>query len=606
LNIRSRLVGRELNLSKRDDLFAGTPPLESLRYVVSRCASTPGNIIKVICIKRAYFYAPATRAVYIEMPEEDRVPGDEMMVGKLNLSLYGTRDAALNWTKSYTELLVRNGFIKGRHSAQNFYHPTKDIALTVHGDDFTITGQEGELEWLEKVLTKAYEVKVDTLGPDPRRHKQEVRVLNSVLCWENGGITYEADPRHAEMVIRDLGLENAKPVNTPGTREEANKALLENGQDFTMLDPEALKVKDRVKTLRKSEDPEVEGVEDEKLLKGSEATTYRAICARLNYLSQDRPDIRYSVKEASRSMANPREGDWGLLKRIGRYLVATPRLRQWYSWQNRPSSVTTFVDSEWAGCRRTCRSTSGGAMMIGTHNVSHWSTTQALVALSSGEAELYAMIKGAAHTLGLISLAADFGEILQGRVRSDASAAIGIINRTGVGKLRHVRTQFLWLQDKVRASELEVKKVPGEENPADLMTKNVPEATMRKHLLKIGYEPLTNRAATAPTLSRISSPEEDRIRDKERGPAQEDYWEADGLYWVRHHCRPRLEAFTPIGVAGAPKFRDIEAVRISTGRFEDGSEFDEVDSWKTRSTTRCKASLPWTGTTIFVLKTADC
>ena len=42
-NYRSRLVGRELNLSKQDDLFAGTPPLESLRFILSRCASNKGH-----------------------------------------------------------------------------------------------------------------------------------------------------------------------------------------------------------------------------------------------------------------------------------------------------------------------------------------------------------------------------------------------------------------------------------------------------------------------------------------------------------------------------------------------------------------------------------
>eukprot|EP00973_Karenia_brevis_P036049 4973185-Karenia_brevis.AAC.1 len=50
-------------------------------------------------VKRAYFHAPATREIYIEIPEEDWEEGDEARVAKLNLSLYGTRDAAQNWAK---------------------------------------------------------------------------------------------------------------------------------------------------------------------------------------------------------------------------------------------------------------------------------------------------------------------------------------------------------------------------------------------------------------------------------------------------------------------------------------------------------------------------
>ena len=158
-NYRSRLVGRELNLTKRDDLFAGTPPLESLRYILSRSASHKDHLVMAIDVKRAYFYAPATRAVYIEIPPEDRQPGDEGMVGKLNLSLYGTRDAALNWVNAYTRVLVKAGFEVGKHSAQNFYHRRRGVAVTVHGDDFTASGKEEDLLWLEATLGKEFSLR---------------------------------------------------------------------------------------------------------------------------------------------------------------------------------------------------------------------------------------------------------------------------------------------------------------------------------------------------------------------------------------------------------------------------------------------------------------
>jgi hypothetical protein len=71
-------VGRELNLSKRDDLFAGTPPLEALRFMALCCASSPGSIIMSIDVKRAYFYAAATRPIFIVIPNEDWQDGDEI------------------------------------------------------------------------------------------------------------------------------------------------------------------------------------------------------------------------------------------------------------------------------------------------------------------------------------------------------------------------------------------------------------------------------------------------------------------------------------------------------------------------------------------------
>ena len=59
-----------------------------------------------IDVKRAYFYAPARTEIFIEIPMEDWEPGDEMMVAKLNLSVYGARDAAQNLTEEYTKKLV--------------------------------------------------------------------------------------------------------------------------------------------------------------------------------------------------------------------------------------------------------------------------------------------------------------------------------------------------------------------------------------------------------------------------------------------------------------------------------------------------------------------
>jgi len=236
--------------------------------------------------------------------------------------------------------------------------------------------------------------------------------------------------------------------------------------------------------------------------------------------------------------------------------------------------------------------------MIGYHNISAWSQTQALVALSSGEAELYAMVKGACHTLGLMSLAADFGVVLHGKFRSDASAAIGIVNRTGVGRLRHVRVQYLWLQDKVRARELEVDKVPGEDNPADLLTKNVPEVLLRKHIKELGYEALSDRAVSAPKLNLVGGPGEDRRMDAERGLSQEDWWYKGEGKIVRHHDRPRKGLFDPIGVAEGPKLKSIEAFRVTKGVYSDGVAFEVVDTWRNRE--RKELDRLWVGTTTFV------
>ena len=82
-------------------------------------------------------------------------------------------------------------------------------------------------------------------------------------------------------------------------------------------------------------------------------------------------------------------------KRIARYLLGAPRCEQKFVWQDEPVKADAYTDSDWAGCRSTCRSTSGGALKLGQHCLKTWSSTQATVALSSAEAELCALTKGA-------------------------------------------------------------------------------------------------------------------------------------------------------------------------------------------------------------------
>ena len=153
-NYRSRLVGREVKYDKRLDLFSATPPLETLKFLCSMCARGQTGPepyrLAVIDIKRAYFYAPARRPIFIEIPKEDLEPGDEGCVGQLQLSLYGTRDAAQNWAHEYTTFLLSLGFQVGRASPCNFTHRTRRIHLTVHGDDFTVVASAKQITWLGK------------------------------------------------------------------------------------------------------------------------------------------------------------------------------------------------------------------------------------------------------------------------------------------------------------------------------------------------------------------------------------------------------------------------------------------------------------------------
>ena len=175
-------------------------------------------------VKRAYLFAKAKRPIFIEIPAEDREPGDENNDGRLDLSPYGIRDAAMNWQDELIVILERNGFEKGKASPCNFHHAPRKISVIVHGDDFAVTGTKKDLKWFEVVLNRAYECKRKCLGPD-KDEDTEIRIVNRVLVWAPTVLTYEADQRHVEAIIEQFQFNEAKFVSSFGTKEEKVKAI---------------------------------------------------------------------------------------------------------------------------------------------------------------------------------------------------------------------------------------------------------------------------------------------------------------------------------------------------------------------------------------------
>ena len=162
-----------------------------------------------------------------------------------------------------------------------------------------MAGDPKAMAWLELELEKAYEIKTQKVSR-AKEHQNEGKVLNRVLRCNEGGWEIEADPRHAELIVEQLGLGSMKGLSTPGP------------------------------TTGAEEDDE----EDDSPLTGPDVTSYRAIIARCNYLGSDRPDCLFAIKEGCREMSSPATGSLRRLRRIGRYLKSHPRLVWWYPMQS--------------------------------------------------------------------------------------------------------------------------------------------------------------------------------------------------------------------------------------------------------------------------------
>ena len=89
-----------------------------------------------------------------------------------------------------------------------------------------------------------------------------------------------------------------------------------------------------------------------------------------------RPDIQYAIKEAARCMSSARECHWAMLREIGKYLLYRPRVVLKYPWQRRPKCIDGYTDSDWGGCTKSRKSTSGAVIMLGKHMINSYSKQQ--------------------------------------------------------------------------------------------------------------------------------------------------------------------------------------------------------------------------------------
>ena len=239
-------------------------------------------------------------------------------------------------------------------------------------------------------------------------------------------------------------------------------------------------------------------------------------------------------------MCTPTKGDVKKLRRLGRYLITTPRTVVRYNWQSEQESLYSFSDSDFAGCRRTAKSTSGGVVMLGTHYIKSWSSTRKTIALSSGEAELTAVVKCSCETIGVLEWSADWSMELEGEILVDSSEALGVVGRKGAGKLRHVRVGQLWVQEKAESGELRYRKVKGTENPADLMTKALTGPEIQKYMAKISLQGMRGRADMSLEAQYIKAMQRGEAAKKERGEATSEATRR--RQEMRMHCPTREAA----------------------------------------------------------------
>ncbi|CAE8593271.1 unnamed protein product, partial [Polarella glacialis] len=369
--------------------------------------------------------------------------GDAYGSPRLDGNLYGRRTAGAVYRHALEEILTHRlkdqgyAFVRGQKDPTTYSCQVTQIWLLHRIDDFRAAGppeallklfrDEGDLESLETM----------------------VEVLGRRKLRSEGMIATIPDNKHCESILCVLSLEgkDAKAHGLPSRPRD------KTGTGADELSPE-------------------------------QASKYREATGSAIYLSLDRRDLQFAVKELARHMAAPLQCDWQALKQLGRYLLSGEMARVTLVSDDdradynsgRGLSLVAYSDSDWAGCPENRSSTDCVCINIGSSVLKVGCQTQpGLPATSYSDAELRGMSRAARELYFVAQLATiDFAIPVQTpSLFADSSVGLAISRKLGPGnKLRHLEVCYVLVQEMVRRKLIKTYKCKGTANPANFLTKH--------------------------------------------------------------------------------------------------------------------------------------
>jgi hypothetical protein len=222
--------------------------------------------------------------------------------------------------------------------------------------------------------------------------------------------------------------------------------------------------------------------------------------------SGTRPDLSYACCALGHVQSNPNPEHWSILIGVLRYIKGTLDYGIKYSLSTDTDADTPgtgikpdgYVDSDWAGCVDTRRSTSGYVFFMGGAPVSWSSKRQAVVALSSTEAEYISLARGAQQVMWMKNWLSEvfLPQELPFQLRGDNLGSISLTETTkGHGLAKHIEIRWHFIRERVKDGEIAVSSVPGADNVADIFTKALPRIKHEKCVGQLGIDWKRKKAA---------------------------------------------------------------------------------------------------------------
>ncbi|KAD4584712.1 hypothetical protein E3N88_22313 [Mikania micrantha] len=422
-----------------DETFAPVARLEAIRLFLAYAALNKLKVFQMD-VKSAFLYGKIKEEVYVCQPpgfEDNKHPD---WVYKLDKALYGLKQAPRAWYDTLSTFLLQNNFTRGSIDKTLFIKKVgQHKLLQIYVDDIIFASSDPKLcaEFTE-LMTKNFEM--SAMG--------ELQFFLGLQIKQSPDGIFIHQSKYTKELLKKFDLQNCKPCSNPMS-------------STTQLDAD------------------VKG-------KSVDETLYRCMIGSLMYLTASRPDIMFATCVCARFQAAPKESHLIAVKRIFRYLQGTQSLGIWYS-TGHSCKLVAFSDSDYAGCKLTRKSTSGGCQFLGNCLVSWQSKKQTSVATSTAEAEYIAAASCTSQILWLQTQLLDYGiKVSKTPLLMDSASALCIVkNPVQHSRTKHIEIRHHFIRDCFEKGLIDPKFVPSADELADIFTKPLDTSTFQNLVLRL-------------------------------------------------------------------------------------------------------------------------
>ncbi|WJX72495.1 hypothetical protein P8452_56374 [Trifolium repens] len=426
---KARLVAQGYSQQEGIDFtetFAPVARLEAIRLLLSYAVNN-GITLYQMDVKSAFLNGVISEKVYVKQPPCFEDLKNPEYVYLLKKSLYGLKQAPRTWYERLSNFLLENGFQKGQVDNTLFRKTTKKdiLIIQIYVDDIIFGSTNASLcKNFSKLMQDEFEMSM--MG--------ELKFFLGIQINQGEDGTYIHQSKYTKELLKKFNLEECKIMTTP-------------------MHPTS--------SLRNDE---IGSKVDQKL--------YRGMIGSLLYLTASRPDILYNVCLCARFQSDPREPHLTAVKRIFRYLKGTTNLGLLYK-KSLDSKLVGFCDTDYAGDKIERKSTSGNCQFIGENLISWASKRQAIIALSTAEAEYISAAKCCTQLLWMKYQLEDYN-ITESSIPlyCDNTAAIHLSKHPILhSRAKHIEIKHHFIRDYVQKGTIDIQFIDTEHQWPDIFTK---------------------------------------------------------------------------------------------------------------------------------------